>query len=53
MVELRYVGCGGTRISRIWWNYVICDMVEPGYPGYGRFRIFRYGGTRISRIWWN
>ena len=45
MVELGYIGYGGTRISRIWWNYDIYDMVELGYLG--------YGGTRISRKWWN
>ena len=44
MAELRYLGCGGTRISRIWWNYDIYDMVELVYLG--------YGGTRISMIWW-
>ena len=49
MVELGYPGyggtvmtrLGGTRISRIWWNYDIYDMVELGYLG--------YGGTRRSR----
>ena len=45
MVELGYLGYGRTRISSIWWNYVIYDMVELGYLGYGEIR--------ISRIWWN
>ena len=45
MVELGYLGYGGTRISMIWWNYDMWDMVELGY--------LVYGGTRISRIWWN
>ena len=45
MVELGYLGNGGTRISRIWWNYDIYDMVELGYLG--------NGGPKISRIWWN
>ena len=44
MVDLGYLGYGGTRISRILWNLDIKDMVELGYLG--------YGGTRISRIWW-
>ena len=52
-MELEYLGYGGTRISRIWFNYDIwdmvvldiCEMVELGYLG--------YGGTRISRILWN
>ena len=35
MVELEYLGHGGTRISRIWWNYDIKDVVELGYRGYG------------------
>ena len=43
MVELGYLGCGGTMISRLWWNWDIQDMVELGYLG--------YGGTGISRIW--
>ena len=53
MVELGYLGfCGtsisricGTRISRIWWNYDISDIVELGYPG--------YVGTRIFMICWS
>ena len=35
MVELGYIGYGGTMISRIWWNYDIKDVVELGYRGYG------------------
>ena len=42
MVELGYLGYGGTRIIRIWCNHDIYDMVELVYLG--------YGGTRISRI---
>ena len=53
MVELEYLGYGGTTISRIWWNYVICDMVELGYQGYGELGYLCYGGTRISMLWWN
>ena len=45
MVELGYLGYGGTGISKIWWSYDIQDMVESGYPG--------YDGTMISMIWWN
>ena len=45
MVELGYLGYGGTSISRIWWNKGIWDMVELEYLG--------YGGTVISRILWN
>ena len=45
MVELGYIGYGGTEISWIWWNYDIWDMVELGY--------LEYGGTRISSIWLN
>ena len=45
MVELGYLGYGGTGISRIWWNYDINCIVELGYLG--------YGGTRISSILWN
>ena len=39
---LLYLGYCGPRISRIWWNYDIYDMVE--------LRYLRYGGTRISII---
>ena len=42
MVEQGYPGYGGTRMSRIWWNYDIQDTEELGHPG--------YDGTRISRI---
>ena len=45
MVEPEYLSNVGTRISRIWWNYDIYDMVELGYLG--------YGGTMISVTWWN
>ena len=45
MSELGYLEYGGTRISMIWWNYDIKDVVELGY--------LEYGETRISRIWWN
>ena len=48
MVELGYIGYGGTMIFRIWWNWDIYDMLELGYLGY-----LGYGGIRISRIWWN
>ena len=41
-MEPGYLGYGGIRISRIWWDYDIYDMVELGYLG--------YGGTRTSRI---
>ena len=41
-MELGYLGYGGTKISGIWWNKSIWDMVELGYLG--------YGGTKISRI---
>ena len=43
MVELGYLGYGGTMIFRIWWNWDIYDMLELGY--------LEYGGTRIFRIW--
>ena len=45
MVELGYLGFGGTMISGILWNYDIWYIVELGYPG--------YGGAMISRIWCN
>ena len=45
MVELVYLGYGGTRISMILWGYDIQDIVELVYLG--------FGGTRISRIWWD
>ena len=43
MLELGYLGyggvrtcmLGGTRISRIWWNYDVYDMEELGYLVYG------------------
>ena len=44
MVEIVYLGYGGTRVFRIWWNYDIYDMAELGYLG--------YGGTIISTIRW-
>ena len=34
MLELGYLGYGGTRISMIWWNQYIQDMVELGYLVY-------------------
>ena len=45
MVELENVGHRGTRISGIWLNYDISDMVELVY--------LEYEGTRIFNIWWN
>ena len=44
-MEPGYLGYGGIRLSRIWWNWDIQDMVELGYLG--------YGGIRISMIWLN
>ena len=45
MVEIVYIGYGGTRISMIWWNKDFQDVEVLLYPG--------YGGTMISRIWLN
>ena len=45
MVELGYLGYGGTMMSSIWVLYDIKDMVELGYLG--------YDGTMLSKIWWN
>ena len=53
MVEIVCLGYDGSRISRIWWNYAIWDMVELGYLGYGGLGYRGYGGTVISRIWLN
>ena len=46
MVELEYLGYGGTSISRIWWNYDIKDMVELGCVGSGGVRLFRMMWTK-------
>ena len=40
MVELGYLGYGGTRPSRILLNYDINDMVGLGYLAYGGTMIF-------------
>ena len=45
MVKLGSLGYGGTRISRIWWNYDMYDMEELEYLGYGE--------TKMCMIWRN
>ena len=45
IVELGYLGYGGSRISSIWWNKDIEDMEEQEHLGYGE--------TRIYIVWWN